>query len=62
MQINYRSLLGRSTDAGNLGRDFAMLSGIVLIALVIQLYFLRPKVNDFVDVQNEKKYKAIGEN
>jgi MFS family permease len=35
--------LGRSTDAGNLGRSFSMMSGIVLIALVIQLYFLRPK-------------------
>lgn len=41
--------LGKSTDAGNLGKDFAMLSGIVLAALVIQLYFLRPKANDFVD-------------
>ena len=44
-------LLGKSTDAGSLGKDFAMLSGIVLIALLIQLYFLRPKVNDFVDTQ-----------
>jgi MFS family permease len=42
-------LLGRSADAGNLGKDFAMLSGIVLAALIVQLYFLRPKVNDFVD-------------
>lgn len=42
-------LLGKSTDAGNLGKSFAMLSGIVLVALLIQLYFLRPKVNDFVD-------------
>lgn len=40
-------LLGKSTDAGNLGRSFAMLSGIVLIALVIQLIFLRPKANDY---------------
>ena len=39
--------LGRSTDEGNLGQSFALLSGIVLIALIIQLYFLRPKVNDF---------------
>ena len=39
--------LGRSTDAGHLGRDFAMLAGIVLIALVIQLSFLRPKANDY---------------
>ena len=44
-------LLGKSTDAGNLGKGFAMLSGIVLLALIIQLSFLRPKVNDFVDRQ-----------
>ncbi|HVY74062.1 MAG TPA: MFS transporter [Puia sp.] len=42
-------LLGRSTDAGHLGRDLAMLSGIVLIALIIQLSFLRPKVDNYVD-------------
>lgn len=40
-------LLGKSTDSGSLGRDFAMLSGIVLVVLIIQLYFLRPKFNDF---------------
>lgn len=39
--------LGKSTDSGSLGKDFAMLSVIVLIALIIQLYFLRPKFNDF---------------
>jgi len=38
--------LGRSTDAGNLGKDFALLAGVVLLALITQLYFLRPKVND----------------
>lgn len=42
-------LLGKSTDAGNLGRSFAMLSGIVLVALIIQLSFLRPKANDYVE-------------
>ncbi|HZI68286.1 MAG TPA: MFS transporter [Hanamia sp.] len=42
-------LLGRSSDAGHLGRDFAMLAGIVLVALIIQISFLRPKVNDFQD-------------
>lgn len=42
-------LLGRSSDAGSLGKDFAMLAGIVLIALVIQVSFLRPKVNNFVE-------------
>lgn len=39
-------VLGRSTDAGNLGKSFAMMSSIVLIALVIQLYFLRPKATE----------------
>jgi MFS transporter, ACS family, D-galactonate transporter len=43
------NLLGKSSDAGSLGKDFAMLAGIVLIALIVQLYFLRPKANDFVD-------------
>ena len=42
-------LLGKSTDKGNLGKDFALMSGVVLIALIIQLTFLRPKVNDFKD-------------
>ena len=44
-------LLGKSTDAGNLGKSFAMLSGIVAVALIIQLSFLRPKANDFEDAQ-----------
>ena len=39
--------LGKSTDAGNLGKSFAMLAAIVLAALIIQLSFLRPRVNDF---------------
>ena len=43
--------LGKSTDAGNLGKSFAMLAGIVLLALIIQLSFLRPKTNDFFDVR-----------
>ncbi|MES2416692.1 MAG: MFS transporter [Bacteroidota bacterium] len=42
-------LLGKSSDEGNLGKDFAMLAGIVLLALLVQLYMLRPKVNDFVE-------------
>lgn len=42
-------LLGKSTDAGNLGKDFAMLAGIVAVALIIQLSFLKPKTNEFVD-------------
>ncbi|MOA35299.1 hypothetical protein D3C78_1567420 [compost metagenome] len=43
------NFLGKSTDAGNLGKDFAMLAIIVLVALIVQLYFLRPKVSDFAD-------------
>lgn len=43
------NLLGKSTDAGNLGQGFAMLAVIVLVALVIQISFLRPKTNEFVD-------------
>lgn len=42
-------LLGKSSDAGHLGKDFAMLAGIVLVALAVQLYFLNPKQNDFAD-------------
>lgn len=44
-------LLGRSTDEGNLGRSFAMLAGIVLIALVIQLIFLKPKAKDYSEIE-----------
>lgn len=43
------NILGKSTDAGNLGRDFAMLASIILLVVIVQLYFLRPKTNDFVD-------------
>ncbi|MBN8861432.1 MAG: MFS transporter [Sphingobacteriales bacterium] len=35
--------LGKATDQGHLGKDFAMLSAVVAIALVIQLSTLRPK-------------------
>jgi len=42
-------LLGKSTDAGTLGKDFAMLALVVAVVLIIQLSFLRPKVNDFVE-------------
>lgn len=41
------NILGKSTDKGSLGSDFAMLSGIVLVALIIQLTLLKPKVQDF---------------
>lgn len=38
-------LLGRSSDAGNLGKSFAMLGCVVFIAVIVQIIFLRPKVN-----------------
>ncbi|RYZ49436.1 MAG: MFS transporter [Chitinophagaceae bacterium] len=46
------NLLGKSTDAGNLGKSFAMLSGIVLVALLIQLIFLRPKAAVYKEATN----------
>lgn len=39
------TLLGKSTDAGNLGHDFALMTIIVFIALAAQLYFLHPEKN-----------------
>lgn len=35
-------LLGKWTDGGNLGMGFAVLGGIVIVALVLQLVCLRP--------------------
>ncbi|MFV8343649.1 MFS transporter [Flavobacterium sp. XS2P39] len=43
------SLLGKSSDSGTLGSGFALMAGVVVIALVLQICFLHPKVNDFVD-------------
>lgn len=39
-------ILGRWTDGGSLGQGFAMLSIVVLLALILQLYFLRPKTDN----------------
>lgn len=39
-------LLGKWTDGGNLGLGFAMLAVTVLVALAVQLYFLRPKTDN----------------
>lgn len=41
-------LLGRSSDGGHLGRDFGLLSVIVLAALIIQLIFLKPASTDYM--------------
>ena len=43
--------LGRSTDAGTLGRDFAMLAGILILALAMLLLFLRPRTLDMPESQ-----------
>lgn len=40
-------LLGKSTDEGNLGKSFAMMGAVVVVALIIQLSVLRPRSNDF---------------
>lgn len=42
-------LLGKSSDGGNLGRDFSLMAGVVALALIIQLTFLRPSVNDLLE-------------
>ena len=39
-------VFGKWTDGGNLGQGFALLSIVVLIALGMQLYFLRPKTDN----------------
>lgn len=42
-------LLGESTDAGNLGLSFAMLSGVVLLAVALQLYVLRRNITNTIN-------------
>ena len=42
-------LLGKWTDGGSLGQGFEMLSIVVTVALVLQIYFLRPKTDNMVD-------------
>lgn len=39
--------LGKSTDAGNLGNDFILLAAVVILAVILQLSFLKPKAADF---------------
>jgi MFS family permease len=43
------NLLGKSSDAGSLGKDFAMMAIVVIVALTLQLLVLRPKQNDFIE-------------
>lgn len=43
------SALGKSTDSGSLGRDFALMAVVVLIVLIVQITFLRPTTKDMTD-------------
>lgn len=38
--------LGKSTDAGHLGRDFALMSVVIFAAVCMLLIFLKPKTSD----------------
>ncbi len=40
-------LLGKSTDAGSLGKGFAMMALVVAAAVIMQLAFLKPRKNEF---------------
>lgn len=40
------SWLGKSTDAGNLGKDLALLAIPVALAVILQLGTLKPRVAD----------------
>jgi len=41
--------LGKSTDAGNLGRDMALLAIPVMAALILLLAFLKPRTADMTE-------------
>ncbi|MGJ7029745.1 MFS transporter [Niabella hirudinis] len=43
------NLLGKATDAGHLGKDFALMSIVVLVAVILQLAILKPATNNFSD-------------
>lgn len=42
-------VLGKFSDANHLGQAFALLAIVVVVALAIQLTFLKPKTDDFKD-------------
>lgn len=42
-------VLGKFSDANNLGQAFALLAIVVVVALAIQLTFLKPQTDDFKD-------------
>lgn len=45
--------LGKSTDSGHLGTDFALMSIIVIVVLTIELYFLRPRKDKLIGFSRE---------
>jgi MFS transporter, ACS family, hexuronate transporter len=43
------NVLGKWSDNGNLGLGFAVLAAVVAVALIVQLYFLRPTTDNMED-------------
>ena len=41
-------VLGKWTDGNQLGTGFALLGGIVALALFVQLWFLKPQTDNMV--------------
>lgn len=41
--------LGKSTDAGNLGSDFAIMAAVVAVVVLIQLLILKPQTDNMVE-------------
>ncbi len=39
-------ILGKSTDAGNLGRDFGIMAVVILVVVFIQILILKPKTDN----------------
>jgi len=48
------SFLGKSADSGNMRQDFAMLSVIVIIAIILQLTLLKPTTTNKEDTESAK--------
>ena len=42
-------MLGKSTDAGNLGRDFGVMAVVILVVVSIQILILKPKTDNMVE-------------
>lgn len=42
-------MLGKSTDAGNLGRDFGVMAVVILVVVFIQILILKPKTDNMVE-------------